>query len=405
MTPLPLVLASYLVGSIPFGYLVARWRGYDILHEGSGNIGATNVGRVLGPRFGLLVFVLDFAKGAVPVLAAFWLASPEAATGSANVPREALGIAAGLAAFLGHLFPVYLRFHGGKGVATGAGVVAVLLPVPTLVALLIWVVIFSASRYVSLASLTAAATLCLVRLCIVDRPLAPANRLLTLFCFVAMALVFIRHRANIRRLLHGNENRFRSTSKMLLLTKTLHVLSLGLWFGTAMFFICATLTIFRTFEELGASEAKRPTWLPVSEDFDKDKGTQLAGVAVAPLFDWYFPLQAACAVLALGTALSWLGTDYGGAVHKVRAVILSLALGTVLVGWPVARHVAQLRVDRYSLDPAIVDAAKLTFGTWHTYSLLLNFATLLLITVAMGLAAQLPNAPSAVLPSNAKSLE
>src|SRR3954469_12238656 len=101
-------LLAYVVGAVPFGYLVARLRGVDIFSAGSGNIGATNVGRVLGRKFGLLVFVLDFLKGAVPValVRAYLPAEPWAA------------VAAGLAAFVGHMFPVYLRFRGGKGVAT-----------------------------------------------------------------------------------------------------------------------------------------------------------------------------------------------------------------------------------------------------------------------------------------------
>src|SRR5438105_15481379 len=101
-SPLLLILvlvAAYLIGAIPFGYLIARARGVDILHAGSGNIGATNVGRILGKRFGLLVFALDFAKGAVPTfLCLHWLG-------------VTAGVIAGLAAFIGHLFPVYLRFR------------------------------------------------------------------------------------------------------------------------------------------------------------------------------------------------------------------------------------------------------------------------------------------------------
>src|SRR5581483_440717 len=118
-------ILAYLIGSAPFGYLIARMRGVDILSQGSGNIGATNVSRVLGRRWGVLVFVLDFAKGAVPVLVAMRLTSvlvPE-------LPGAVAGIAAGVSAFLGHLFPVFLRLRGGKGVATAAGV-AVVTPLP-----------------------------------------------------------------------------------------------------------------------------------------------------------------------------------------------------------------------------------------------------------------------------------
>src|SRR5947208_5009153 len=114
------VLGAYLVGGVPFGYLVARWRGVDIFCAGSGNIGATNVGRILGRRFGILVFVLDFAKGALPVLAASLLPVGQDLTA---LPPGSAAVAAAVAAFLGHLFPIYLGLRGGKGVATGAGTV------------------------------------------------------------------------------------------------------------------------------------------------------------------------------------------------------------------------------------------------------------------------------------------
>src|SRR3954466_8745482 len=118
MAPYFAILISYLVGAVPFGYIVARLRGVDIFAAGSGNIGATNVGRVLGRKFGLLVFALDFLKGAVPVAFTRHFC-PEIAWAP---------IAGGLAAFVGHMFPIYLRFRGGKGVATGTGVVAMVLP-------------------------------------------------------------------------------------------------------------------------------------------------------------------------------------------------------------------------------------------------------------------------------------
>src|SRR5947209_2958392 len=156
------ILFSYLLGAVPFGFVVARLRGVDIFHAGSGNIGATNVGRVLGRKFGLFVFVLDFLKGAVPVaLVRHYLP---------DVPWAA--VAAGLAAFLGHMFPVYLGFRGGKGVATGTGVVAVLLPGPTAVAVLVWISVLVATRYVSLASVLAAAALAAVRLLATPEPFA-----------------------------------------------------------------------------------------------------------------------------------------------------------------------------------------------------------------------------------------
>src|SRR5262249_61475501 len=106
-------LGSYLIGSVPFGYLVARLRGIDIFKEGSGNIGATNVGRVLGRKFGLLVFTLDLLKGAVPVLIAWWLSVRL----EPNLPGGILAVTAGVMTFFGQLFPIYLRFPCGQSVA------------------------------------------------------------------------------------------------------------------------------------------------------------------------------------------------------------------------------------------------------------------------------------------------
>src|SRR5918993_1639447 len=150
------LVAAYLIGAIPFGWLVARSRGVDLFHAGSGNIGATNVGRVLGHRFGLLVFALDFAKGAVPVaLAGLLPADAQLALGSPDALR--VGIA--LCAFLGHLFPVYLRFRGGKGAATGAGTVFVLVPGPATLAILTFAAVVASTRTVSLGSIVAAVVL------------------------------------------------------------------------------------------------------------------------------------------------------------------------------------------------------------------------------------------------------
>src|SRR5262245_36135830 len=157
-------LVAYLIGSIPFGYLVARSRGVDIFHAGSGNIGATNVGRILGRKFGILVFILDVAKGALPVLAARLVTAHAGSALLEDLPAGTLEVLAGLAAFLGHLFPIYLRFRGGKGVATGAGVVLMLVPEAMAVALAMWVVVVLAFRYVSLASVCAALMLVVAQL-------------------------------------------------------------------------------------------------------------------------------------------------------------------------------------------------------------------------------------------------
>jgi acyl-phosphate glycerol 3-phosphate acyltransferase len=423
------LLASYLIGAIPFGYLVARRHGIDILKQGSGNIGATNVGRLLGRRLGLLVFVLDAAKGALPVVAAMGVGQAV----SLDLPPDALPVAAGLAAFLGHLFPVYLRFRGGKGVATGAGVVAVLLPGPFIGALLVWLAVASASRYVSLASLLAAASLCVFRL-LTPEPFARSHVILTLFCFLAALLVGLRHRANIRRLIHGTENRLPENPAMALLAKTLHVLALGLWFGTTLFFsLIVGLTLFGTLQSLAEKESdERPSWLPLPPAFDqnpttwedastgrvgppfdsaanlrREQGTRVAGMIIAPLFDWYFLLQGMCGLLALVTALGWTRAEPQTRVHGVRAWVLFLALLTVILGWPLERKVHELRLDRnHKVDTVLEEAltsqqpedadlhiatvAVHDFAVWHLMSLFLNFSTLILVTVAMALAARMP---------------
>jgi acyl-phosphate glycerol 3-phosphate acyltransferase len=209
MTAVPLLLlvaiAAYLLGAIPFGYLVARARGVDILRQGSGNIGATNVGRVLGRRFGILVFVLDFAKGAVPVWLAGLVPPPD------DLWPHTLPVVAGAAAFLGHLFPVYLGFRGGKGVATGCGVIAVLVPPLTACVLAAWALVLLLTRYVSLASLVAALLLFALRILLYPDPWGHEQIVVTLFCLVGCLLIFVRHHANIRRLLAGTEPRFGSS--------------------------------------------------------------------------------------------------------------------------------------------------------------------------------------------------
>jgi len=377
---------AYFIGAIPFGYLIARSRGIDILHQGSGNIGATNIGRVLGWRFGILVFALDFLKGTLPVAAAASIA----ARADSNRAATTWEIAAGLAAFLGHLFPVYLRFRGGRGVATGAGVVAVLLPLQTAAALLAWLAVLCLTRYVSLASLAAACVLCLLRSLLTAEPFAADQRPLTIFCFVIAALVFVRHRANINRLLHGTENRVPETTAMLVLGKTLHVLALGLWFGSSVFFsLVATPVIFQTFAHLAEKPPEvRPAWLPPA--FTKENATQLAGLAIGPIFPWYFLLEGICGLLTVVTALSWLRAYSQASIHKIRLYLLAAGLATVVVGWPIAQQVSIFRAARYDPDPVAAEAARAQFATWHTFSLMLNLITLALVAVAMALAARLP---------------
>lgn len=391
---------AYLVGAIPFGYLVGRWRGVDIFSHGSGNIGATNVGRVLGRRFGVLVFLLDFAKGTLPVAAAGGLESAQGGT-YGTLPPGLLPVAAGLAAFLGHLFPIYLRFRGGKGVATGAGVVAVLLPGPTIAAVVVWLAVLCATRYASLASLAGAAALCLFRLAMTPDPFGTASATLTGFCLVAAGLVFVRHRANIGRIVEGNENRIKESAGMLQLTKIIHLFALALWFGGGVFFtFVVALLLFQTFESLGSvPTADRPAWLPLPSEFHKEDGSKLAGVAVSPIFPVYFALQGICGLLALATALGWNRAAAHRRLSLLRSWLLGLAMVGVLVGWPLLHKVSELRMARYSTDAQIAEAARAAFGHWHLASLLLNMLTLAFVAGALVLAAWMPAAAPKEEPS------
>jgi acyl-phosphate glycerol 3-phosphate acyltransferase len=409
--------AGYLIGGVPFGWLVARGRGVDILRQGSGNIGATNVGRVLGRRFGALVFALDCAKGALPVLAASFL--PEQ-----GLPPDSLRVAAGAAAFLGHLFPVYLRFRGGKGVATGVGVVAVLLPLLALLVLAAWVVVLAAWRYVSVASLAAAALLSVLRLALTTAPWSRDHIVATAFCLFGTVLVSFRHAGNIRRLVRGSENRLKDSPAMLLFSKIVHVLALGLWFGAAVFFVVAASVELQTFDEIGLRDkTHRPLWFPLPPEYEQnppsnqfpdplreEQGSRAFGAAVGPVFPWYFGIQAGCGVVALITALGWWFSRRRSRLHGIRVILLALALAGVALGWWMERVVADLRGPRDEMtdamlqsknplpeDVKILDAARGDFVRWHGYGLLDNFVVLLLAGASLALAAQMPSpSPPAV---------
>ena len=198
------LLGSYLLGSIPFGYVAGKIRGIDIRKIGSGNIGATNVVRVLGKRYGYSVFVLDFLKGFGAVKISMSVATdarPEWAS------PEIFGIFAAIASVIGHSFPVWLKFRGGKGVATSAGALFGLIPLAALIGIVIWVLVFWFTRYVSVASVVAAATLPLVILIMTRLNQIHGNALFYSSLGLA-AVVMWRHRSNFSRLMHGSEPRF-----------------------------------------------------------------------------------------------------------------------------------------------------------------------------------------------------
>lgn len=200
-------MAGYLCGSIPFGYLIGRFNGIDIRRHGSGNIGATNVTRVLGKGWGRACFIGDFLKGFLPVLLTrLWLRH----CGAEEQGLEWGTVLAAAGSVCGHMWPCWLNFSGGKGVATSVGALLALAPVPLVASVAVWLVVFAVSRYVSLASICAAA-------------MAPVNALLCnvagepwcrtsgpiLGLLAAMAiLIIVRHRGNIERLRQGTEQRF-----------------------------------------------------------------------------------------------------------------------------------------------------------------------------------------------------
>ena len=195
---------SYFLGSIPWGLLVARCKDVDIRKHGSGNIGATNVLRVVGKPWGITVFVLDALKGfvAVRIAIALTLQSPVA-----RGYVEFFAILAAAACVVGHSFPVWLRFKGGKGVATSAGALFGIVPIAAVSIFCVWLIVFEITRYVSLASILAALALPIAVGVLVWLHLTHGFVLLY-FCSAMTALVVWRHRSNISRLLSGREERF-----------------------------------------------------------------------------------------------------------------------------------------------------------------------------------------------------
>jgi acyl phosphate:glycerol-3-phosphate acyltransferase len=389
------VVVAYLIGAIPFGWLIARSRGIDIFHAGSGNIGATNVGRILGRRFGLVVFALDFAKGAVPVAVAGLL--PAGAHAGLELP-DALPVGAALCAFLGHLFPVYLGFRGGKGVATGTGTVFVLVPGPAALAVLAWAAVVGATRTVSLGSVVAAGTLCAARLLSVADPFGRDSVVVTGFCLAGTGLVLVKHRANLARLARGTESRLEDKPMFDTLARAIHVLSLGLWFGAVAMFnlVVAPTQFFEAFPAVvDSAPSDRTANLPLApgatEEQKKELAQALAGSAVGPVFPKFFRLQAACALLALITALGWWTRP--GRIHRWRIVYVGVAALTIAIGWPISEKVSSLRAERYTGNFVTAEAARNAFGEWHLVSLLLSLVTLVLVGVALAMAAKMPDRP------------
>ena len=203
-----LIIVAYLLGSVPFGVIIARAHGKDLRIIGSGNIGATNLARALGRKWAYFCFCLDVLKGMLPMLVGIKLISTPP-----NIAELFLWLAAGIAAVLGHIFPIYIKFKGGKGVATSFGIALGLWPYSTVcavVSVVIWVIVVLAKRYISLASVVASVAfpvvLILAILLVSTWNLANLWPLLTAAIAIPL-MVVIRHRENIKRLLAGTENK------------------------------------------------------------------------------------------------------------------------------------------------------------------------------------------------------
>ncbi len=202
LTALLVALGAFLLGSIPTGYLVARAKGVDIRQHGSGNIGATNVFRTLGKPLGVFVFMVDALKG----FAVVWLA------GRFGGASDWVGIIAAVAVIAGHNYTPWLGFKGGKGIATSAGVLLALMPWAVLCIAIVWFVVFKVSRYVSLASISAATALPVAVAALWSAGCGGNGPLLG-FSVLISALAIWRHRTNIQRLRAGTESRFEGKKK------------------------------------------------------------------------------------------------------------------------------------------------------------------------------------------------
>ncbi len=196
---------SYLIGGIPFGFIIGKLKGYDIRKEGSCNIGATNVTRVVGPWYGKLCFLCDLLKGFIPVYMAQRYFAAD---------FQYMSILCGFFAVAGHMFTPYLKFKGGKGVATAGGVILALAWLPFVITFAVWAAVFLATRYVSLGSIIASITLpvsaLLLKICRIQPQISWA---VIIFFAIVGALSIWKHKANIIRLKNGTELKFERKDK------------------------------------------------------------------------------------------------------------------------------------------------------------------------------------------------
>lgn len=198
-------IISYFIGSIPFGFLIAKLaKGIDIRQVGSGNPGATNVARVMGKPYGILVFILDMLKGFFPVFIFDHYLAGHA--------HPLLLILCGVGVICGHAFPVFLNFKGGKAVATGCGVFLWLAPLPLIISVAVWLCVVFTTRYISLGSILSPPVLAICLLVLGKDPLGQ-GLYLTIFSLFISILIILRHKSNIRRLFNGTENKIGKKTK------------------------------------------------------------------------------------------------------------------------------------------------------------------------------------------------
>jgi len=198
-------LCCYIIGSIPFGLLIGKMNNVDIREHGSGNIGATNVLRTLGKKWGYLCFLCDFLKGLLPVIIAVYVA------GKSGIGVEYAPSVAVICTVLGHVFTIFLKFKGGKGIATSAGAIMALAPYALLVTIIIWVIVFKSSGYVSLASILGAIAIPFLALGenylqLHEEPISSTSLGVL---FVLGTLATVKHKSNIKRLMNGTEASFK----------------------------------------------------------------------------------------------------------------------------------------------------------------------------------------------------
>jgi hypothetical protein len=244
----------------------------------------------------------------------------------------------------------------------------------------------------------AACGLCVARL--ISVPFASDSLIITGYCLAGAFMVIVKHRANLLRIWQGKENRLAERPIFDFLQRALHLLALGLWLGSAVFFnLLAAPTIFATFKEVANSApSDRTAYVNINNGLDQEKkdqlGNALAGAAVGPIFPQFFGLHAICGAVALITAMGWW--QQLGKVNRWRVYLIGIALAIVVISWPISQKVTALRLARFSPDSAIADAAKADFVTWHLYSLGLSMLTLVLVFAAMLMAAASTRRPDRV---------